>query len=72
MLRLGAPPHKLVLGLPTYGHTFTVDEQVEPGMGASAMEPGLEGRFTKQKGFLGYNEVRQTLTGEELSLFEPR
>lgn len=57
VLRLGAPAGKLVMGIPTYGRTFTLASS-ETGVGAPISGPGTAGRFTKEEGILAYYEVR--------------
>ena len=58
MLKLGAPPRKLVLGLPLYGRTFLlVNEENTQVMGAPADSKGFPGPYSKEDGFMGYNEV---------------
>ena len=57
MLRLGAPPDKLVMGIPAFGRSFTLASS-KTGVGAPISGPGLPGRFTKAEGILAYYEVR--------------
>ena len=52
----GAQREKLIMGLGTYGRTF----KVTPGnydMGSSASGAGTQGPYTREAGFLAYNEV---------------
>lgn len=56
VLRLGAPAEKLVMGIPTFGKTFTLASS-ETGVGAPTSGPGIAGRFTKEEGTLAYYEV---------------
>lgn len=54
-LKLGAPAHKLVMGLPFYGRTFITTN--EGNIGDDADEKGFAGIFTSENGYMGYNEV---------------
>lgn len=53
----GAPPSKLVLGLPLYGRSFTLADTNHFGLNAPTYGPGEPGPFTGAAGFLGYNEI---------------
>lgn len=58
LVALGASPAKLVLGVPFYGRTFvTTSAEGEGRLGAAASDVGFRGPYTKENGFLGYNEV---------------
>lgn len=52
----GCPPHKLVLGLPAYGRTFTLKNPYDNGLGAPSIDNGTMGNYTKTPGFLAYYE----------------
>ncbi|XP_054583412.1 chitotriosidase-1 [Eptesicus fuscus] len=56
-LQKGTPAGKLVLGVPTYGRTFTLASPADTGVGAPATGPGTPGPFTKEAGLLAYYEV---------------
>ncbi|XP_020019168.1 chitinase-3-like protein 1 [Castor canadensis] len=62
MLRLGAPASKLVMGIPTFGKSYTLASS-ETGVGAPVLGPGLPGRFTKEEGTLAYYEICDFLRG---------
>ena len=52
----GAPRHKLLLGTPFYGRTFTLaGGDTKPG--AKSSGPGAGGKFTDEPGFLAYSEI---------------
>lgn len=56
LIEQGASASKLVLGVPFYGRTF-VTESVGGEMGDPASDVGFQGPFTKENGFIGYNEL---------------
>lgn len=60
MLKLRAPASKLVMGIPTFGKTFTLATS-ENQVGAPISGNGLPGRFTKEEGTLAYYEVMMLL-----------
>lgn len=60
ILRMGAPASKLVMGIPTFGKSFTLASS-ESRVGAPISGPGLPGRFTKEEGTLAYFEVTMLL-----------
>ncbi|XP_055374396.1 chitinase-3-like protein 1 [Condylostylus longicornis] len=56
-LKQGAPAHKIVLGVPLYGRTFALANAAENKPGSRFYGPGQAGPYTRQAGFLGYNEI---------------
>lgn len=56
-LKAGAEPKKLVVGIPTYGRSYTLLNSDNHEIGAPANGPGLEGEFTKEGGLLAYFEI---------------
>ncbi|XP_030329508.1 acidic mammalian chitinase-like [Strigops habroptila] len=53
----GAPAEKLLVGFPTYGHTFDLQSPSDAAVGAPTSGPGPAGPYTKQAGFLAYYEI---------------
>ncbi|GLV36208.1 Chitinase 2 [Carabus blaptoides fortunei] len=63
MIELGMDPSKLIMGLALYGRTFYLTEetlgssQQRPTLGALAKNVGFQGSFSRENGFMGYNEI---------------
>ena len=55
----GASPAKTLVGLATYGRTFTLADPTDTGPGARARGAGTAGTYSAEKGFLTYYEVRR-------------
>lgn len=56
-IKKGCPPHKLVLGLPAFGRTFSLMDKKQNGLSAKSFNNGTSGNFTKTPGFLSYYEI---------------
>ncbi|CAL1277040.1 unnamed protein product [Larinioides sclopetarius] len=56
-IKSGAPKNKVILGMGTYGRSFTLANAGNNGLGAPTTGPGKAGPLTKEPGMLGYNEV---------------
>jgi chitinase len=54
----GMDSEKLILGIPLYGKSFTLDDPSQHGINALAIGPGDGGPLTNLPGLLGYNEVK--------------
>ena len=57
-IELGASSEKIILGIPTYGRTFTIDprnKKSPPDVIFSGV--GKPGTLTKEGGMLGYQEI---------------
>ena len=57
----GAPKKKLIIGMPTYGRTFTLADPRLYGVAVEAPRPGMAGKYTRENGFLSYYEVKNKL-----------
>ncbi|KFP71984.1 Acidic mammalian chitinase, partial [Acanthisitta chloris] len=53
----GAPAQKLLVGFPTYGKTFTLQNPSNTAIGAPASGPGPAGPYTREAGLLAYYEI---------------
>lgn len=56
LIKLGAPPAKIILGLPLYGRTFITNHN-DGNFDDPSNDYGFQGNFTRENGFMGYNEV---------------
>ncbi|XP_045457634.1 probable chitinase 2 [Melitaea cinxia] len=67
MLSHGVSPYKMVLGLPMYGRTFILTnpgvKSIEFGV-TPAKSTGFAGPWTREAGFIGYNEVCMEMTNK--------
>ncbi|BET02278.1 chitinase [Nesidiocoris tenuis] len=61
--RLGAPKEKLIIGMPTYGRTFTLAGPKNT-VNSPASGGGKAGEYTKESGFLAYYEVCEMLRAD--------
>ncbi|XP_053249128.1 acidic mammalian chitinase-like [Podarcis raffonei] len=53
----GAPAEKLIVGFPTYGHTFILSDPSNTAVGAPTTGAGPAGPYTRQAGFWAYYEI---------------
>lgn len=51
----------MVLGIPTYGRSFTLINEESTEIGAPAEAPGDQGDATREKGYLAFYEICQNL-----------
>lgn len=65
-LNEGAERSKLVLGIPTYGRSYTLLNSEATDIGSPADGPGAQGDATREKGYLAYYEVTSLFVGIEL------
>lgn len=55
------PKSKIVIGIPTYGKSFTLDNAFNNGVGAPTTGAGTAGTFTREAGALSYYEVAKII-----------
>ncbi|CAK1551327.1 unnamed protein product [Leptosia nina] len=60
-LENGASPDKLVLGIPTYGRSYTLFNPDAVEIGSPADGPGEQGDATREKGYLAFYEICDAL-----------
>merc|ERR1712088_664882 len=65
LMKKGAIPEKTVLGVPFYGRAFKLENPHDSRMGARARSTSFAGPYTREDGFLGYNEICEELTLED-------
>ncbi|NXA53701.1 CHIA chitinase, partial [Nothocercus julius] len=53
----GAPAEKLLVGFPTYGHNFKLQNPSDTAVGAPTSGPGPAGPYTREAGTLAYYEI---------------
>lgn len=64
-IRGGADAAKIIMGIPLYGQSFTLENPSNNGLNAPAKGTGQAGEFTRQAGFLAYYEVFSKEKGNE-------
>lgn len=62
-LQRGAAREKLMLGVGSYGRSFTLDKGQVNGINAPASQKGRAGPYTREPGSLGYNELCESFAG---------
>ncbi|XP_072932280.1 probable chitinase 10 [Epargyreus clarus] len=67
-VRQGAPKEKLMIGMPTYGRSFTLINETQFDIGAPASGGGQTGRFTNEAGFMSYYEICEFLREDNTTL----
>jgi len=48
----------VIVGISTYGTTFTLANEAQHGLKAASTGPGKAGKYTQEPGTLAYYEVR--------------
>ncbi|KOX79324.1 Acidic mammalian chitinase, partial [Melipona quadrifasciata] len=72
LLKKGAVPEKIILGIPTYGRSYTLFNEDATDLGSPADGPGVEGEATREKGYLAYYEICEGLAqSDEWEVIQP-
>ena len=61
LIKRGAKPEKTVLGVPLYGRAFSLENPHDNEMGARTGDTSFSGPYTREDGFMGYNEICEEL-----------
>lgn len=67
-LKANIPTEKIVLGLPTYGRSYVVEDRITDGFGKPFSGPGPAGPGTLTPGILSYFEILEKLNSGELNV----
>ncbi|XP_025262174.1 mucin-3A isoform X2 [Camponotus floridanus] len=72
LLGKGASADKIILGIPTYGRSYTLFNQEATELGSPADGPGIEGEATREKGYLAYYEICENVAeSDEWEVVQP-
>ncbi len=61
-LSKGTPNEKLILGMPTYGRGFRLNDPNQKSLGDAANGAATQGSFTRENGYNSYYEICQKLS----------
>ncbi|KAK9501597.1 hypothetical protein O3M35_012294 [Rhynocoris fuscipes] len=56
-VKQGADPKKIVMGMPMYGQSFSLADNMQNGLNAPTYGGGEAGEGTRARGFLAYHEI---------------
>lgn len=70
-LKAGADREKLVLGIPTYGRSYTLFNPDANEIGAPADGPGDMGEATRENGYLAYYEICENIKNGDWKVIQP-
>ncbi|XP_042877960.1 probable chitinase 10 isoform X5 [Penaeus japonicus] len=70
-ISLGADRRKLVIGIPTYGRSYTLLDGNFTDFGSSADGPGEQGKYTKENGFMAFYEVCENIASHGWEVRKP-
>jgi chitinase len=70
-IKSGASRDKLVLGIPTYGRSYTLLNPDAHATGSPTDGPGEQGKGTKEDGYLAYYEICEGIQKERWDVVRP-
>ena len=70
-VKSGASRNKLVLGIPTYGRSYTLANPDAHEVGSPTLGPGAQGSSTKEDGYLAYYEICVNIIDKGWSVGNP-
>ncbi|XP_040579721.1 probable chitinase 2 [Lepeophtheirus salmonis] len=65
LIKKGGDRKKTVLGVPFYGRAFALLNPHDHGIGSKTKATSFNGPYTREDGFMGYNEICEELDEEE-------
>ncbi|XP_016840266.1 mucin-5AC isoform X1 [Nasonia vitripennis] len=71
LIKSGATPGKIVVGIPTYGRSYTLFNEDATDLGSPADGPGAEGDATREKGYLAYYEICKSVQKDDWIVEKP-
>ncbi|XP_033232271.1 mucin-5AC isoform X2 [Belonocnema kinseyi] len=71
LIKSGASSDKIVLGIPTYGRSYTLFNEDSTDIGSPADGPGIEGDATREKGYLAYYEICESVEKGDWEVVQP-
>lgn len=68
----GIPPKKLVMSIPLFGHSYTLEDPLKHGFKSPAVRPGEKGSSTQEIGILSYYEICQNFLFHDWEVVKPK
>lgn len=65
LMKKGAIAEKTVIGVPFYGRAFTLMNPHDHDLGSKTKTTSFQGPYTREDGFLGYNEICEELMEQD-------
>ncbi|XP_065559304.1 uncharacterized protein LOC136026547 isoform X1 [Artemia franciscana] len=70
-LKNGAPRHKIVVGIPTYGRAYKLFNPDVNGLESPSLGPSEASKYTKEKGYMAYYEICEKIGVENWLIEKP-